>query len=83
MVQDELARRIRQMFFRPDDVGNPHEGVIDDDAVIVDGNTVGLDDDEIADLIGIKGHVAADEVVEFQRFILRRHDADDVGTAFF
>lgn len=38
-----------------------------------------FDDDEVADVVGIEGYVAADEVVQFDGFILRRLDADDVG----
>ena len=59
-----------------------HEGIVEDDAVVIDRDTVGFDDDEVADVVGIEGYVAADEVIQFNRFVLRRLDADDVGTAF-
>ena len=83
LVDDQLARRIGQMFFGTDDVGDVHQGIVEDDAVVVDRNAVGFDDDEVADVIGVEGYVAPDQVVEFNRFIFRRLDADDMRTAFF
>ena len=82
LVDDQLARRVGQVFFRTDDVGDVHEGIVEDDAVVIDRDAVGFDDDEVADVVGIEGYVTADEVVQFNRFVLRRLDADDVGTAF-
>ena len=82
LVDDELARRVGQVFFRADDVGDVHEGIVEDDTVVIDRDAIGFDDDEVADVVGIEGHVAADEIVQFDCFVLRRLDADDVGTAF-
>ena len=82
LVDDQLARRVGQVFFRADDVGDVHEGIVEDDAVVIDRDAIGFDDDEVADVVGIEGHVAADEVVQFNRFVLRRLDTDDMGTAF-
>ena len=82
LVDDQLARRVGQVFFRADDVGDVHEGIVEDDAVVIDRDAIGFDDDEVADVVGVEGYVAADEVVQFNRFVLRRLDADDMGTAF-
>ena len=82
LVDDQLARRVGQVFFRTDDVGDVHEGIVEDDAVVIDRDAVGFDDDEVADVVGIEGYMTADEVVQFDSFVLRRLDADDVGTAF-
>ena len=82
-IDDQLTRRIGQVFFSTDDMGDVHQGIVEDDAVVVDRNAVGFDDDEVADVVGVEGYVASDQVVEFNGFIFRRLDANDMRTAFF
>ena len=82
MIEDELTRCIRQVFFCPYDVGNVHECIVEYDAVVVYRNAIGFDNNKIADFIGVERNVAPYEVVKFQCFILWRLYADNIGTTF-
>src|SRR6188768_2104347 len=43
---------------------NPHQRIVDDDGVVVRGDTVGADQNRIADDLGRESHFATDDVVE-------------------
>ena len=57
-------------------MGDMHQIVIDDDGVVVGGDAVALDDDEIADPVGIEFHIAPHHVVDDDLFVRRHAQAD-------
>ena len=67
LVDENLPWRVRDVVFAAHDVRDPHQGVVDDDGVVVGRDAVTAHDDWIADDVGVKRHRAAHQVVE-------RHD---------
>ena len=70
------------MFLRADDVGHMHEAVVNDHRIIIGRNSVRFDNDKIPDPIGIKFHVAPDQVVDNDLFIGRHTQTDRRLAAF-
>ena len=76
LVDQDLAGRIRQMFFGPNDMGDFHQGIVQHYGVIVYRQTIGLDDHIIADSVGIKTDRPANGVMEGNVLILRHPEAN-------
>ena len=63
-VDQHLAVRVRQMFDGPNDVGDLHLVIVDDDGEVVRRQPVGADQDEVAERLLPPRHLAADHVVD-------------------
>ena len=64
LVEKNLARRVRNVIFTADHVRHLHQRIVDDDGEVVGGNAVRADQHRVADHIGVKRNLAADDVVE-------------------
>ena len=62
--RENLARRVRNVILTADHVRHLHQRIVDDDREVVGGNAVRPDEHRIADHIGVKRDLAADDVVE-------------------
>ena len=81
-VQNKLTRRIGQVFFRPNNMGNFHKGVIKDYTVVINRHAIGFNNNEIPDFIGIKRHLATHNIIYFVSLVFRRSNAYDIRSAF-
>lgn len=81
-IDGKLARGIREMFFRADDVGDFHESVIDHDSEIVDRDAVGFHDDEITDTGRLEFDMAANHVIKSKDTVFSDLETDDRFSAF-
>ena len=70
------------MIISPDDVGDAHRGVINDNGKIIGGDAVGPVQDEIIDDIAIKRDFSQQLVLDRHRFMYRS-EPGDVGPAGF
>ena len=63
-------------------MGDLHHGVVDDGREVVRGRAIGAEDDKVVELLGVKGYLAVDGVVDDDVAAVLRHlDAQDVGLA--
>ena len=76
LVQQDLTRRVRNVILAADHMRHPHQRIVHDDREVVRRVAVGADDHRIADDVGLKAHLAADEVGEGDVAILRHAKAD-------
>ena len=82
LVDHDLARGVGQVVVAADDVRDAHEGVVDDRREVVGGGSVGAEDDEVVELLGIEDDLAVHRVVNHDVAAVERHlDADGVGLA--
>ena len=81
-IDGELARGVREMFFRADDVGDFHERVIDDNSEVVDRNAVGFHDDEITDTGCLEFNMSANHVIKSEDAVFSDFETDDRFSSF-
>ena len=82
LVDHDLTRGVGQVVVAADDVGDLHHGVVDDGREVVRGRAVGTEDDKVVELLGIKGHLAVDGIVDDDVSAVLGHlDAQDIGLA--
>ena len=62
--EHQLIGRVGEMLLAADHVGDLHRRVIDRACKLIGRKSIGLDDDEIADQVGVESHIAADHVLE-------------------
>ena len=65
------------MVVPPDDMGDPHLGVIDDNREIVGRITVGALDDQVVQLLVAEGDIPFDQVADDRRSDLWTAETDD------
>jgi hypothetical protein len=63
-IYKNLTRGIVDMVITPDNVGNPHECVVDYDREIISGSVVGPEDNKIIQFFVIKCNLSSHEVIE-------------------
>ena len=68
-VDEDLARSIREMLLCAYDVGDFHEGIVDDSRKVVDGNAILAGNDKIIELLGLEVNLAANQVVDDDIFL--------------
>jgi len=76
LVDQDLFGRIVDMVVSPNDVGNPHLGVVDDDREVVRRIPVGPLQDQIIQLLVIKRDIPFDQVVHDRCAHLRTAEPD-------
>ena len=82
LVDHDLTRGVGQVVVAADDMGDLHHGVVDDGREVVRGRAIGAEDDKVVELLGVKGYLAVDGVVDDDVAAVLRHlDAQDVGLA--
>ena len=82
-VKHKLARRIGKMLFRTDNMCDFHKRVVKNYTIIINGDAVGFNDNEIADFIGIKRNFTANDVIDFKGLVPGRLNTNDIRPAFF
>ena len=76
LVQQDLARRVRNVVLPPHHMRHVHQRIVDHDGEIVGGRSVRADDDRIADDVDGKPDVAAHHVLEDDVGIVGHAEAD-------
>ena len=56
--------RVRQMLLGADDMRDLHVVIVDDDGEVVRRQTIGADEDEVAERFALPRHLAADQIVD-------------------
>ena len=60
------------MFFSTDNMSNVHQRLINNNGIVISRNSVGFNDNEITDIIGIKNDIAAYHIA-YQNLLISRH----------
>lgn len=78
LLEGDMPGRVVEVFLAPQDVGDAHERIVDDDGEVVGGEAVLLADDEVVEFGVGESHVAQDLVVDGD-VALGEPEAEDVG----
>ena len=81
-INGNLARRVRQVLFRPYNVGNAHGVVVDNYGIVVDRKPIRFDDNIVANASGIEGYMTSHHIVKGIGFIGRNAQTNGIRTAF-
>jgi hypothetical protein len=66
-IDQDLPGRVGKVVISPNHLGNTHQMVIDDTGKIIGAHSVGPDDDEITDSLGVEVHFSVNEILEGDR----------------
>ena len=67
LIEKKLNRRIGEVVFSADDMGNLHEVIIYDGGKVIRRNAIRTDYNKITDRITLKFHLSPNEIVKFNR----------------
>ena len=73
LVDEDLARGVREVVVAADDVCDPHVRVVAYDSEVVGGRAVGAHDDHVVHYVGGEGDVPVHGVVELDGAVVKRH----------
>ena len=80
LVDHDLARGVGEVVVTANDVGDAHQCVVHHGGEVVGGGTVGAEDDEVVELLGVEGDLTMDGVVDHDVAAVLGHlDAQNVG----
>ena len=82
IINQALARSVGKMLLSADYMGDVHQGIVNNNSVIIGGNAVRFNNNEIADVVGIKNNVATHHVAHQNLLVSRHTEADSRLTAF-
>ena len=68
-VYQQLTRCIGQVFFRTDHMRDMHQAVVNHDRIIISRNSIGFYDNKVADTVGVKFYITANQIVYHDFFV--------------
>ena len=82
IINQALTRSVGKMFFSADNVADFHGSIVDNYRIIVSRDTVGFNDYEIADTVGIKSNSATNQVVNYDLLVSRNTETNSRFATF-
>ena len=82
IINEALTRSVGQMLFSADYMSNVHQRIIDNYSIVIGRNTVGFNNNEITDIIGIKNYIATNHVANENLLVGRNAEANGRFAAF-
>ncbi|MPM27823.1 hypothetical protein SDC9_74337 [bioreactor metagenome] len=82
IIKQNLPRGIRQMFLGPNNMSYMHEGIINNNSVVVDRDSIGFNDNKITNAIGVKAYCPTHHIGKHNRLIGRNTEPYNRFTSF-